>query len=293
VAVKVGKGEDKEELLRQWVRCVMFCVEANCATVAVMGRFANRFFNCLDPTFIPPQRLPFMRIIHLLEKALFREFQLIVNDNYLLYGNNFVSTNSDFYTNSERRQSFGCLVSNMLAKRYVFIDHRKLFMSTRTFKEMAKGHVLALEEEMHDLETVLAFNQFGGPKTSKNIASWLQKGHELAGIKPSMISSHSTDGASNAVGSAIEYQELTNYLRETEIQHYTCFAHQVNRSARYASGTGDFATNQNEDMSAVLKKMHEINGRIFRSEKRLEVLFKVQRERGRYVIELFVIDPRF
>lgn len=259
----------------------MFCIEANCATVSLQGRFASRFFSSLDPNHIAPQRVPFMRIVRLLDEAVVREFKRIVNDNFLLYGSNFVSTNSDFFSNSERRESFGCIVSNMLGQRYFFEDGRTLFMSDRSFREITGGQVLGIEKDREDLEFILAFDQFTGLKTSKNIAEWLRKGHERAGIKPEMISSHSTDGASNAVGSALEFKAITEYLRETEIQHYTCFAHQVNRSAKFASGTGDFAVNQNPDLSLVLNKMHEINGRIIRNEKRLKILFDVQKERNR------------
>jgi hypothetical protein len=60
-----------------------------------------------------------MQIVRLLEQAIFREYHRIVNDNVLLYGTDFVSTNSDFYTNKERRESFGCLVANMLAQQYL------------------------------------------------------------------------------------------------------------------------------------------------------------------------------
>jgi hypothetical protein len=62
-----------------------------------------------------------MRLVRLLEQALFREFKRIVADNALLYGSDFISTNSDFYTNRERRESFGCLVANMLAQKYVLL----------------------------------------------------------------------------------------------------------------------------------------------------------------------------
>lgn len=121
VAVTVPKsGPTKESLVRQWVRSVMFCVEANCSTVALQGRFAQQFFSILDGNHAPPQRIPFMRIVRLLQQAVFREFARIVNDNLLLYGSNFLSTNSDFYTNSERQASFGCLVSNQLAQKYIF-----------------------------------------------------------------------------------------------------------------------------------------------------------------------------
>jgi hypothetical protein len=78
-----------------------------------------RFFQSLDPLFVAPHRVAFMRIIRLLEQAVFREYHRIVKDNVLLYGTDFVSTNSDFYTNKERRESFGCLVGNMLAQQYV------------------------------------------------------------------------------------------------------------------------------------------------------------------------------
>jgi hypothetical protein len=98
----------------------MFCIEANCATVCLQGRHAQRFFQSLDPSHVPPHRVAFMRIVRLLEAAIFREFHRIVNDNALLYGSDFVSTNSDFYTNKERRESYGCLVANMMAQQYLF-----------------------------------------------------------------------------------------------------------------------------------------------------------------------------
>jgi hypothetical protein len=88
--------------------------------------------------------------------------------------------------------------------------------------------------------------------------------------------------ALNAVGASLEFQALTSELKQDrEMRHYVCMAHQVNRSAKYASGTGNFSVNKNEELSAVLRKMHDINGRIFRSETCLKVLFQVQKEKKR------------
>jgi hypothetical protein len=98
----------------------MFCIESNSATVCLQGTHAIRFFQLLDPCHVPPHRIAFMRITHLLEQAIFREYQRIVNDNALLYGTDFASTNSDFYTNKERRETYGCLVANILSQQYVF-----------------------------------------------------------------------------------------------------------------------------------------------------------------------------
>jgi hypothetical protein len=158
---------------------------------------------------------------------------------------------------------------------------RKLFVSNKTYKERAKNSILMMEPERSDLEVVLSFEHFREAKTSENIAAWLHKSHLRGGLKPDYILCHATDGASNAVGSAAGYKAITESLRETEIEHYTCFAHQVNRSAKFASGTGDFKDNANEELSAVIQKLHEINGRIYRNEGRLQVLYGVQNERGR------------
>jgi hypothetical protein len=225
-----------------------------------------------------------MRILRILDEAFLMEYRRIVADNILLYGKNFASTNSDFYTNSERRESFGCLVANMLAQRYVLKDGRRVFMSNKTFKDSEKTLVAISETQRSDLEAVLSFEQFPKVKTAQNIAQWLQRAHLKAGLKPQHILCHSTDGASNAVGSAMEFQAITAATRESNIAHYICFAHQVNRSARYASGTGGFANNANPELSELLQKLHEINGRVYRNETRLKVLFQVQKEKNRKVI---------
>jgi hypothetical protein len=84
----------------------MFCIESNCATVCLQGMHAIRFFQLLDPHHEPPHRIAFMRLTPLLEQAVFREYHRLVTDNVLLYGSDFALTNSDFYTNKERREMY-------------------------------------------------------------------------------------------------------------------------------------------------------------------------------------------
>lgn len=163
-------------------------------------------------------------------------------------------------------------------------DGRKLFMSRKTYNELSKrSEVVVPQESKSDLEVVLSFDHFPSSKTAVNIAAWLRSGHVRGGLRPEYIMSHSTDGASNAVASAEHFEAVTDAVRESSISHYTCLAHQVNRAAKFATGTGDFKSNENLELSEVIRKMHEINGRIYRNEKRLKVLFQVQKERNRYV----------
>jgi hypothetical protein len=54
---------------------------------------------------MPPHWVAFMRLTGLLEQAVFLEFHRIVTDNALLYRSDFALTNSDFYTNKERRET--------------------------------------------------------------------------------------------------------------------------------------------------------------------------------------------
>jgi hypothetical protein len=103
----------------------MFCIEANVATMCLQGTHATRFFQLLEPSHVAPHRIAFMRVTRLLERAVFREYHRIVADNALLYGTDFASTNSDFYTNKERRESYGCIVANMLAQEYIFKVSRR------------------------------------------------------------------------------------------------------------------------------------------------------------------------
>jgi hypothetical protein len=181
---------------------------------------------------------------------------------------------------------FGICIQLTLRLPHLFLgcplqDGRRVYVSNRSYNDGAKNLVVLEVSEKTDLETVIAFEKFADAKTGKNIADWLLACHLKAGLKSEYIMCHSTDGASNAVASSMEFQAMTNVVKESSIRHYTCFAHQVNRSAKFASGTGDFKNQANLELAKVLKKMHEINGRIHRSETRLKVLFGVQTKRKR------------
>jgi hypothetical protein len=92
---------------------------------------------------------------------------------------------------------------------------------------------------------------------------------------------HSTDGASNAVASANHYRLLTEMNSDSSILYNTCLAHQNNRSAKYASGTGEFRTCSNTTLRDVLNKAHLIIARVHRTWQRLHVVRDVQKKANR------------
>ena len=143
----------------------MFAVESNMACLALQGPMAKRFASNLDPRYRPPQNWPFMRILRLLDNAFHREYQRLIDDNVLWLGTRFASSNSDFYTCPERRQSFGCIVSNMSAYQYNFKDGRKLFVSEKTLAEKGRAMLAVDKGVLGGCEVVVSFKEFGGAKT--------------------------------------------------------------------------------------------------------------------------------
>ena len=273
-------------LLPIQVKAVLFTIEAGIAAIALQGPFARKFMKHLDPLHHAPHNLLYMRIVRLAELAFRHEYRRLIDDNVLWLGSNFASTNSDFYRNPERRESYGCIVANMAAYQYFFKDGSKLFVSQQTLNEGAANLLSCKKGQLTQCETVNSFKRFEGAHTGSGVGSWLTQEHKEKGLLPQYVGYHCTDGASNAVASVNEYELLTEMNRDTPINHQKCLAHQTNRSAKFASGTGDFKVCQNKPLSELLNKTHTIIARVHRSPARIAVIKSVQRSAKRKVIVL-------
>ena len=263
------------------VKAVLFTIEAGMAALALQGTYAKKFFQFMHPLHKPPHSLLYMRLLRLLELAFSREYLRLISDNVIWLGSGFAATNSDFYQNPERRESYGCIVANMPAFKYTFEDGRRLFVSQQTLNEGASAALSCQSGHLSQCESVISFKHFGQRHTGKEVGKWLVEQHEAKGLLPQYVGYHCTDGASNAVAAANEYRALTEINQSVPINHQPCLAHQANRSAKYASGTGGFARNANVDLSDVLTKTHAIVARMHRSAARLRVLRDVQHEAKR------------
>ena len=194
----------------------------------MQGPAAKHFMRHLQEQHVPAQNLPFMRMVRLLDLAFHRECQRLVDDNVIVLGTHFASTNSDFYQCPERREAYGCIVSNMMSKRYNFRDGRKLFLSDKTLDEGAANEELAFKKgTIQGLVVMISFKQFDGAKTGVGVGTWLYDEHFAKGLLPAYVLYHSTDGASNAVASANHYKLLSEMNTDCPIHHSTCLAHQV------------------------------------------------------------------
>jgi hypothetical protein len=175
---------DRKDLLKQQVKAVLFTIEAGVAAIALQGVYAKRFFQHLDPLHKPPHNLMFMRIVRLLELAFFKEYRRLIDDNVLWLGRGFASTNSDFYKNPERRESYGCIVATMAAIRYDFKGGQKLFVSKQTLNEGVSNLLSCSKGVLSQLETVNSFKLFDGAHTGKAIGEWLAKEPRRRGCCP-------------------------------------------------------------------------------------------------------------
>ena len=79
---------------------------------------------------------------------------------------------------------------------------------------------------------------------------------------------------------------MTQMNRDSPVHHDKCMAHQNNRSAKYAAGTGDFKACANYELKAVLWKAHTLIHRVHRSPYRIKVLCDTQKASKRSSIVL-------
>jgi hypothetical protein len=267
-------------------KSVLFAVEANMAAHCLQGPRAKLFFTHLDQSHKSPQNVPFMRLVRLLDLAFFREYKHLIDDNVCWLGSMFASTNSDFFTCPERKESYGCIVSNMCAMKYFLKNGQHVFVSRQSLNE-GVSKMLAIEDgQLLGLEAVISFKRFDGEKTGAGIGAWMTKEHGDKGLLPAYVGYHSTDGASNAVASADHYGLLTEMNRDSPIYHDKCMAHQNNRSAKMASGTGDFKHCSNDELRLALTKAHTIITRVHRSTNQSKVVLDVQKAANRNHIGL-------
>ena len=68
--------------------------------------------------------------------------------------------------------------------------------------------------------------KFDLPKTCANVSKWMDQSVKVACLKSSDIGHTAADGASNAIGSLVEYEALTREERSQDQDFATCFAHQ-------------------------------------------------------------------
>jgi hypothetical protein len=73
------------------VKAVLFAVESNMAALALQGPAAKWFMRHLNPLHTPPQNVPFMRMVRLLDLAFHWEYQQLIDDNVLWLGRSEVS----------------------------------------------------------------------------------------------------------------------------------------------------------------------------------------------------------
>ncbi|KAL7502257.1 hypothetical protein ACHAXN_000889, partial [Cyclotella atomus] len=260
----------------------VYAVLAAVATKTPFNIFDNNhmkmYLQSLNSKHRPPYGLERNRIVEVMIDYVASEMAKIIDEWRLELGDGFVSVSTDFWTNPHRREQFGALVIDLIARLYYVESHGKyMFMSKQTAERLG----VPQKSKLTDMEYVLNFEKFDKPKTIVNVSEWIFESFECAKLKHADVNQFSADGASNAIGSVSEYESLSRTARGNDVQFDVCYAHQNQRSGGYASGTLQFAEPVNTELGAVLGKNHTIQVRLCRSAARMKVYRDIQQANER------------
>jgi hypothetical protein len=134
--VAITKYTAEEDILRQ-VLAVMAAVASKIPLSVFKNVYFRNYTQSLDPKHNPPDHLKINRIVEVLADAGVLEFVKICNERRKLLRHGFISTTTDFVTDPHRKQSFGVILLDLVAKKYELRDGRTLFMSEETSKKIS------------------------------------------------------------------------------------------------------------------------------------------------------------
>ena len=108
---------------------------------------------------------------------------------YLLYGESFVASISDFWWDRVRKQSFCACILNFMAKRYTLQNNMSLFMLDTTLASFSsednrQGWMTVLGSLAPTLSNCQALGDmvlFDTEHSGAKVGSWLEDGHRGVG----------------------------------------------------------------------------------------------------------------
>ena len=123
---------------------VMALVSSGSPLSAFDDAFMQGYLYALNPQHKPAYRLERIRIIEVLMDLMVQQFVNIIEDRRELLGDSFVSGQTDMWTDPHRREQFGGLVFNVVAKSYQMTNGRRFFMSDETAAVLKTAKMLKL-----------------------------------------------------------------------------------------------------------------------------------------------------
>ena len=279
---------DRETDMPFRVKAVLAAVASKQPLSIFDNIFMHGYIHSINSKHKLPYRLERNRIVECMIDYSMLELKQILYERRDELGEAFASINIDFYTDSHRKECFGVIILDILAEMYAIKIGNKmtnLFMSRKTKARLSQDIFVSGKRcKLGSLEFPLNFERFNEPKTCANVSDWMLKSMNEAKVQSSDLSHVSADGASNAIGSANEFELITQKDRVQDMDFDTCYAHQNQRSAGRADGTLKFADNPNPTLGALIKKNHAMHVRIQRSAPRTKLLHQTQKNNGRQPI---------
>jgi hypothetical protein len=128
------------------------------------------------------------------------------------------------------------------------------------------------------LEYVLNFEQFDKSKTCTYVSDWMFESFREATVLNGDFLHLAADGASNAIGSIVEFESLSHPTRSNDVALSVCIAHQNEWSGGYASGTIAFAEPANDELGLIIDKSRKIQVRMSCLSQRMAAYCDIQTE---------------
>jgi hypothetical protein len=125
------KYSRNEDIVRR-VLAVIALVSSNIPLSVFQNDHMKIYLNSLDPKHQLPHHLEINRILEVMADYAMKELAAIIAEQREVLREGFISLSTDFVSDPVRKEAFGVIMLDLVAKKYRLNDGRTLFMSNAT-----------------------------------------------------------------------------------------------------------------------------------------------------------------
>ena len=126
-----AKHARADDTLKQ-VHGVLAVVASRSPLAVLDNAYMRLYLKALDPKHKPPHHLAINRMIEVATDLAMQELVRMMEDSAKDVDKAFMCISQDFVTDPNFRKSFGVIMADFVAEKYVMEDGRELFMSRET-----------------------------------------------------------------------------------------------------------------------------------------------------------------